>query len=160
MNPYDVLGVSKTASKNEIKKAYRKKALQYHPDKGGNESKFREVNEAYDILSDEDKKYNYDSHGSYKIHENFDPMNLFNDIFMRHFAMSNQMDVFGMNQNNIFSDAFSMDSLFDVHQSSPMVSSQSFTQTTIIRDGKKYTTTNNNGHVTKSVEDMNRYILH
>ena len=159
MNPYDVLGVSKTASENEIKKAYRKKALRYHPDKGGNESKFREVNEAYDILSDEDKKHRYDSYGSYKVHENFDPMNLFNDIFMRHFAMSNQMDVFGMNQNNIFSDAFSMDSLFDVHKSSPMVS-QSFTQTTIIRDGKKYTTTNNNGHVTKSVADMNRYRLH
>ena len=151
MNPYDVLGVSKIATENEIKKAYRKKALHYHPDKGGDESKFREVNEAYDILSDKDKKYKYDSHGSYKIHENFDPMNLFNDIFMRHFAMSNQMDVFGMNHNNIFSDAFSMDSLFDVHQSSPMVS-QILSQTTIIRDGKKYTSTNNNGHVTKSVE--------
>ena len=52
-----------------------------------------------------------------------------------------------------------MDSLFDVHQSSPMVS-QSYSQTTIIRDGKKYTTTNNNGHITKSVEEMNRYRLH
>jgi hypothetical protein len=85
-------------------------------------------------------------------------MNLFNDIFMRHFAMSNQMDIFGMNHNNIFSDALSMDSLFDVHQSSPMVSSQSFSQTTIIRDGKKYTTTNNNGHITKSVEEMSLII--
>lgn len=63
-NFYDVLGVSKTASGDEIKKAYRKLAHQYHPDKGGgNEEKFKEVNEAYQVLSDESKRSQYDRFG-------------------------------------------------------------------------------------------------
>jgi molecular chaperone DnaJ len=64
---YDVLGVSKSASKEEIKKSYRKLALKYHPDKTkGNkdsEEKFKEASEAYHILSDEKKKTNYDQFG-------------------------------------------------------------------------------------------------
>jgi hypothetical protein len=59
---YDVLGVDKNTSYTEIKKAYRKLAHQYHPDKkGGNENKFKEVNEAYQTLSDENKRRVYDS---------------------------------------------------------------------------------------------------
>ena len=62
---YQTLGVSKTASQDEIKKAYRKLAHQHHPDKGtGNEAKFKEVNEAYQVLSDEKKRSNYDNFGS------------------------------------------------------------------------------------------------
>ena len=50
---YEVLGVSKTASDDEIKKAYRKAALKYHPDKeGGDEAKFKEAGEAYEVLKD------------------------------------------------------------------------------------------------------------
>ena len=50
---YEVLGVSKTASEDEIKKAFRKAAVKYHPDKeGGDEEKFKEVNEAYEVLKD------------------------------------------------------------------------------------------------------------
>lgn len=63
-DPYTTLGVSKDASADDIKKAYRKLAHQYHPDKkGGNEAKFKEVNEAYQILSDPDKKVRYDRFG-------------------------------------------------------------------------------------------------
>ena len=61
---YQVLGVEKSATKDDIKKAFRKLAHQYHPDKkGGNESKFKEVNEAYGILSDDKKRAEYDAYG-------------------------------------------------------------------------------------------------
>lgn len=61
---YEILGVSKTASDDEIKKAFRKAAVQYHPDKqGGDEEKFKEVNEAYEILKDKQKRQRYDQFG-------------------------------------------------------------------------------------------------
>jgi molecular chaperone DnaJ len=61
---YQILGVSKKASKEEIKKAYRSLAHKYHPDKkDGNEAKFKEVNEAYQILSDDSKRNQYDNFG-------------------------------------------------------------------------------------------------
>lgn len=61
---YEVLGVSKSASADELKKAYRRLAVQYHPDKeGGNEDKFKEINEAYDVLKDSQKRQRYDQFG-------------------------------------------------------------------------------------------------
>ena len=61
---YETLGVSKTASADEIKKAFRKAAVKYHPDKeGGNETKFKEVNEAYEVLKDQQKRQRYDQFG-------------------------------------------------------------------------------------------------
>ncbi|TSC82375.1 MAG: hypothetical protein G01um101420_386 [Parcubacteria group bacterium Gr01-1014_20] len=62
---YKTLGVSKSASEEEIKKAYRKLAHEHHPDKkGGDEKKFKEINEAYQILSDKNKRSNYDRFGA------------------------------------------------------------------------------------------------
>lgn len=61
---YEVLGVSKTASADEIKKAFRKLAVKYHPDKeGGDEAKFKEINEAYEVLKDQQKRQRYDQFG-------------------------------------------------------------------------------------------------
>ena len=63
---YKILGVSRGASDDEIKKAYRKLALKYHPDKNqspGAEERFKEIGEAYDVLSDAKKKQIYDQYG-------------------------------------------------------------------------------------------------
>ena len=65
---YEVLGIDKNASADEIKRAYRTLAKKYHPDLNGHsaesEEKFKEINEAYSVLSDPDKKRNYDMYGS------------------------------------------------------------------------------------------------
>ena len=61
---YDILGVSKDANAQEIKTAFRKKAHEHHPDKGGDEAKFKEVNEAYQILNNPEKRKQYDQFGS------------------------------------------------------------------------------------------------
>jgi molecular chaperone DnaJ len=64
---YDILGISKNASAEEIKKAYRKKAIQYHPDKNPGDSSaeenFKHAAEAYEVLSDPNKKARYDQYG-------------------------------------------------------------------------------------------------
>jgi molecular chaperone DnaJ len=61
---YEVLGVGKNASADEIKKAFRKAAVQHHPDKeGGDETKFKEINEAYEVLKDQQKRQRYDQFG-------------------------------------------------------------------------------------------------
>lgn len=61
---YEVLGVAKGASADEIKKAFRRLAVQYHPDKeGGDENKFKEINEAYEVLKDDKKRQRYDQFG-------------------------------------------------------------------------------------------------
>ncbi|MBP9816962.1 MAG: molecular chaperone DnaJ [Candidatus Pacebacteria bacterium] len=62
-NYYDILGVEKKATKEDIKKAFRKLAQTHHPDKGGDEAKFKEITEAYSTLSDERKRREYDSYG-------------------------------------------------------------------------------------------------
>lgn len=63
-NYYDILWVTKTATQDEIKKAYRKLAMQHHPDRGWDAEKFKEINEANEVLSDANKRKQYDTFGS------------------------------------------------------------------------------------------------
>ena len=77
---YEVLGVQKGASKDEIKDAYRKLAMQFHPDRNkevGAEEKFKEISEAYAVLSDDQKRQTYDNLG----HQGFDQRYTSEDIF-------------------------------------------------------------------------------
>lgn len=89
MKYYDVLGVSKTASDEEIKSAYRKLAMQYHPDRNPGdadaEKKFREVQEAYDVVSDKVKRKNYDTYGTTGRQQNG-----FEDVFSSFFHFHTQ----------------------------------------------------------------------
>ena len=93
---YQILNLDKTSSEEDIKKSYKKLALQYHPDKNpGNDEaceKFKEVSEAYSILSNKEKRNEYDMMGS--VDESFDgedPFFVFNNIFQQH--MSNFMNM-------------------------------------------------------------------
>ena len=87
---YEVLGVSKTATIDEIKRAFRKLAMKYHPDRNKEpdaESKFKEINEAYQVLSDEEKRRLYDQFGFDGLNqsgfsgENINPFDIFNSFF-------------------------------------------------------------------------------
>ena len=58
---YQILGVNQNATQDEIKKAYRKLAVEHHPDKGGDENKFKKISEAYDTIGDENKRNQYNN---------------------------------------------------------------------------------------------------
>lgn len=110
---YGILGVQKTATEEEIKKAYKKLALQYHPDKNpGNDAaceKFKEVAEAYSILGTSDKRKQYDVMGSFDETMDFgggpDPFSVFNSIFKQHVeSFMNMQYENDINLGNIFSN--------------------------------------------------------
>jgi curved DNA-binding protein len=102
---YNVLGVDKTASTEEIKKAYRRLALKFHPDrnKGDTEAeeRFKEINEAYAVLSDPEKKRQYDTFGAEGFHQRFSQ----EDIF-RGFDIGDLFKDFGFSSADIFSTIF------------------------------------------------------
>ena len=91
MDHYQILGVSRDADSQEIKKAFRKLAMKHHPDKGGDEAKFKEIQQAYEVLSDPDKRQQYDNPNPF---EGFggDPFSQggFQDIFRDIFGQRRQ----------------------------------------------------------------------
>lgn len=102
---YAQLGVKKDASAEEIKKAYRKLAVKYHPDKNPGdkkaEEKFKEITEAYAVLSDPDKKRQYDQFGESGFHQRFSQ----EDIY-RNFDVGDLFREFGLGDNDIFGHLF------------------------------------------------------
>ena len=90
MDPYKVLGVDRNTNENDLKKAYKSKAMKHHPDRGGDENKFKELNEAYDILKDPQKKAAYDRYGTADPNQmnsqNFNFNGDINDVFNTFFG--------------------------------------------------------------------------
>lgn len=95
MDFYTRLGIPKNASQEEIKKAYRKLASTHHPDKGGDTKTFQEIEEAYRILSDDEKRAAYDNPAQFNRQNNFqqgfgmftetgNPFDMFQELFRRH----------------------------------------------------------------------------
>ncbi|MEE4167123.1 MAG: J domain-containing protein, partial [Desulfocapsaceae bacterium] len=105
MDYYKTLGVNKSSSVDEIKKAYRKLALKYHPDKNNGdkeaEAKFKEISEAYAVLSDSEKKQQYDTYGSAGFHQKYSQ----EDIF-RNFDINDILSQFGFGTNSFNTGSF------------------------------------------------------
>src|SRR3990167_6785116 len=95
---YEILNVNKNASKEEIKKVYKRLALEHHPDKGGNAERFKEISEAYAVLSDDTKRQQYDQFG----HAGFDQRYSQEDIFRNVNFDDIFNEVFGRRGDNIF----------------------------------------------------------
>ena len=78
---YNILEVDKKASSSEIKKAYRRLAVIHHPDKGGDENKFKEITKAFETLSDENKRKQYDQFGESDGGSGGNPADIFGQMF-------------------------------------------------------------------------------
>jgi curved DNA-binding protein len=114
---YDILGVSKNASDGELKRAYRKLAMKYHPDRNPNkkeaEERFKEINEAYAVLSDKEKRKQYDTFGAEGFRQRFTQEDIFrgfdfDDILSKLFGGRGKREFrFGGKGGSDFGDFFS-----------------------------------------------------
>jgi DnaJ-class molecular chaperone len=151
MNPYKILGVDKYASDKDIKKAYRRLAIKEHPDKGGNADTFKEINNAYETLSNHDKKQQYDTFGSCDntTSQAPDPMSIFERFFGPGGPETFHQDP-GNVTTNMFSGFTQSDSFNGLNMFLGGIGGNmtSFSQTTVFQDGIKITTTTRNGQTT------------
>ena len=166
-NYYKILGVKNNANKQEIKRAYRKLAIKYHPDKGGSDEKFKEISEAYEILSDDNKRYKYDNNSVLETYVVKNPYDLFDEIINKSDRMYMKSKV---NNINIYDDFDLIDNYND-SVFNTLVFNQSFNQSfntlnvpnnhsqsmqtmtsTIVKNGRKYTKNiiNNNGIISET----------
>ena len=153
---YKILNVNKDASDVEIKKNYRKLAKENHPDKGGSADKFKQIAEAYEVLSDKDKHLHYDNYGRYDESVSINPFELFETMF-RDIGLDNS-NIFGGNDLNATHDPFATEHLFRSNIFNMPMETNSFTHVTIIKDGKKYTKTTHNGKTVENGKTKEGYL--
>ena len=166
MDYYKLLNVSKEASDSEIKKSYRKLAKENHPDKGGDPEKFKQIAEAYEVLSNKDKRTQYDTLGKFDGNININPFEIFESIF-RDIGLDSGDNVFGdidlggfgslhanFPQGTFNQGSFNQGSFMQNMFSMP-TGINSFSQVTIIKNGKKYTKTTHNGKTVEEVSGIN-----
>lgn len=167
MDYYKLLNVSKEASDSEIKKSYRKLAKENHPDKGGDSEKFKQIAEAYEVLSNKDKRTQYDTFGKFDGSVNINPFEIFESMF-RDIGLDGSTNVFGdidlgefgsihanfpqgsFNQGSSNQGSFNQGSFMQNMFTMPS-GTNSFSQVTIIKNGKKYTKTTHNGKTVEKV---------
>ena len=149
---YKILGLQKECNEKDIKKNYRKLALQYHPDKNpGNkeaEETFKKISEAYHVLSDTTKRIEYDRVSptqpfQFTPKQNFDPFSMFKN-FQQHHATNISVNMTG----NTFTQ-----SSFNVNKGKQFSTNFSCSTQTLFKDGKKHIITieNRNGKITKKI---------
>jgi DnaJ-class molecular chaperone len=160
MDYYKTLNVSKEASDSEIKKSYRKLAKENHPDKGGDPEKFKQIAEAYEVLSNKDKRTQYDTFGKFDGNVNINPFEIFESMF-RDIGLDSGDNIFGdidlggfgSLHGNFHQGSFNQGSFMQNMFSMP-TGTNSFSQVTIIKDGKKYTKTTHNGKTVEKVSGV------
>ena len=132
MDPYKVLGVGRNTNEIDLKKAYKSKAMKHHPDRGGDEAKFKELNEAYDVLKDPQKKAAYDRYGTTDMHSqnnnhtynfNGDINDMFNNFFGGGGGPFGRASTFRSNPRNVDINIEATLELEDVHNGKSLIAS-------------------------------------
>jgi DnaJ-class molecular chaperone len=150
MNPYEVLGINKDATESDIKKAYRKLAIKNHPDKGGDPEKFKQVAEAYEILTK--RKQEYDMFGyadiNADINPDFNPLDIFK-VFETMF----EQDTGSMGSIGGLADLFGQNHSDQSNGLPHFFGGNTFIQTMTVVNGQTKIVTNNNGKISESVQE-------
>ena len=151
MNPYEVLGINKDATESEIKKAYRKLAIKNHPDKGGDAEQFKQVAEAYEILTK--RKQEYDMFGYADINPEFNPLDIFK-VFETMFERdTGSMGSMGSMGSIDISDLFGQNQSDQSNGLPHFFGGNTFIQTMTVVNGQTKIVTNNNGKISESVQE-------
>jgi DnaJ-class molecular chaperone len=151
MNPYEVLGINKDATESEIKKAYRTLAIKNHPDKGGDAEQFKQVAEAYEILTK--RKQEYDMFGYADINPEFNPLDIFK-VFETMFErdtgrMGSMGSIGGLDVSSLFGQNQADQSNGLPH----FFGGNTFIQTMTVVNGQTKIVTNNNGKISESLQE-------